>query len=79
MPKEKSKPKKERSSNYEEKVVIKGTLDNVLKVSVPKPKPKEERRVVPNVGRIGNVFDMFIYLQVCTLIWVKCPCSVSLN
>ncbi|WP_281502606.1 hypothetical protein [Arenibacter sp. F20364] len=42
MPKEKSKSKKERSSNYEEKVVIKGTLDDVLKVSVPKPKQKKK-------------------------------------
>lgn len=36
------KNKKERSSNYEEKVVIKGTLDDVLKVSVPKPKQKKK-------------------------------------
>lgn len=34
--------KKERSSRYEEKVVIKGTLDDVLKVSVPKPKQKKK-------------------------------------
>lgn len=39
---EKSKSKKERSTNYEEKVVIKGTLDDVLKVSVPKPKKKNK-------------------------------------
>lgn len=36
------KSKKERSSNYEEKVVIKGTLDDVLKVSVPKSKQKKK-------------------------------------
>ncbi len=42
MPKEKSKSKKELSSNYEEKVVIKGTLDDVLKVSVPKPKQNKK-------------------------------------
>ena len=34
---EELKSKKERFNNYEEKVVIKGTLDDVLKVSVPKP------------------------------------------
>ncbi|GBF21189.1 MULTISPECIES: hypothetical protein [Arenibacter] len=36
------KSKKERSNNYEEKLVIKGTLDDVLKVSVPKPKQKKK-------------------------------------
>ena len=34
--------KKERSDKYEEKVVIKGTLDDVLKASVPKPKQKKK-------------------------------------
>jgi len=43
MPKEKSKSKKERSGNYEEKVVIKGSLDDVLKASVPKPKQKDKK------------------------------------
>lgn len=42
MSQEKKKSKKERSSNYEKKVVIKGTLDDVLKVSVPKPKQKNK-------------------------------------
>jgi hypothetical protein len=37
------KSKKERSGNYEEKVVIKGTLDDVLKVSVPRPKQKDKK------------------------------------
>ncbi len=34
------KKQKERSNKYEDKVKIKGTLDDVLKVSVPKKKEK---------------------------------------
>lgn len=35
------KPKKERTDKYEEKLHIKGTLDQVLKVSVPKKDKKK--------------------------------------
>ena len=41
MTKKKSKPKQEKPLN------IKGTLDDVLKVSVPKPKDKDS-------GGVGN-------------------------
>lgn len=41
MSKEKPKEKKPRSTKYEEKVHINTTLDDVLKVSVPKPKEKK--------------------------------------
>ncbi|WP_262627047.1 hypothetical protein [Winogradskyella tangerina] len=34
----KEKNKKERAKKYEEKLSIDGTLDDVLKISVPKPK-----------------------------------------
>tara|TARA_R110002051_G_scaffold149010_1_gene221540 strand:+ start:6625 stop:6753 length:129 start_codon:yes stop_codon:yes gene_type:complete len=37
------KQKKERSNKYEEKVHINTTLDDVLKVSIPKPKEKKEK------------------------------------
>tara|TARA_R110002049_G_scaffold304060_4_gene498958 strand:+ start:7791 stop:7922 length:132 start_codon:yes stop_codon:yes gene_type:complete len=43
MVKENSKQKKERSNTYEEKVHINTTLDDVLKVSVPKPKDKDKK------------------------------------
>lgn len=40
MKKNKKQPKK-RSENYEKKLVIDGTLDEVLKVSVPKKEKKD--------------------------------------
>jgi dsDNA-binding SOS-regulon protein len=39
MKKKKKEPKK-RSDKYEKKLSIDGTLDEVLKVSVPRPKKK---------------------------------------
>ncbi|MEZ4777949.1 MAG: hypothetical protein R2786_01035 [Flavobacteriaceae bacterium] len=41
--KENKKEKKERAEKYEKKLTIYGTLDDVLKVSVPKPKEKETK------------------------------------
>lgn len=38
---EEKKQKKERAEKYDKKLSIDGTLDDVLKVSVPKPKTKE--------------------------------------
>ena len=35
------KDKKERAKKYEKKLTIDGDLDDVLKVSVPKPKKKD--------------------------------------
>ena len=35
--------KKERAEKYEKKLKIDGALDDVLKVSVPKPKEKETK------------------------------------
>ena len=40
------KPKKKRANKYEDKVHIDGTLDEVLKVSAPSPKVKEEKEEV---------------------------------
>lgn len=37
------KNKKERTKKYEKKLTIEGTLDDVLKVSIPKPKEKETK------------------------------------
>jgi len=37
------KEKKERAKNYDKKLSIDGSLDDVLKVSVPKPKEKETK------------------------------------
>ena len=37
------KKKKERAEKYEKKLKIDGALDDVLKVSVPKPKEKETK------------------------------------
>ena len=39
--KDKTKKKKERAEKYEKKLKIEGSLDEVLKVSVPKPKEKK--------------------------------------
>jgi len=36
--------KKERAKEYEEKLSIDGDLDDVLKVSVPKPEDKDESK-----------------------------------
>lgn len=36
----KTTPKKVRESKYEDKLAIKGTLDDVLKISVPKSPKK---------------------------------------
>jgi len=41
MLKKTKKEKKERAKEYDKKLVIDGTLDDVLKVSVPKEKPKK--------------------------------------
>ena len=38
-----NKNKKKRAQKYEKKLSIGGSLDNVLKVSVPKTKEKEEK------------------------------------
>ncbi|WP_347373680.1 hypothetical protein [Aequorivita sp. Q41] len=37
------KPEKERSEKYEDKLHINTSLDDVLKVSVPKPKDKKPK------------------------------------
>ncbi len=42
MTKKKAPKKKERKEKYEEKLVIKGTLTDVLKVSIPKDKKKND-------------------------------------
>lgn len=34
------KEKKQRTKEYEKKLKIKGTLDDVLSISIPKPKEK---------------------------------------
>ena len=39
----KKKEKKPRTDAYEKKLTINGTLDDVLKVSVPKKKDKETK------------------------------------
>ena len=39
----KKKENKERSKEYDKKLTIDGTLDDVLKVSLPKPKEKETK------------------------------------
>ncbi len=41
MAEEKNKKKKERAEKYEKKLKIDGTLDEVLIVSVPRPKEKK--------------------------------------
>ena len=38
MQTKKQKPEKKRASKYDKKLKIKGDLEQVLKVSVPKPK-----------------------------------------
>lgn len=39
----KNKTKKQRSETYDKKLKIEGTLDDVLKVSIPKEKEKEDK------------------------------------
>lgn len=41
MSDKKNKPKKKRAKEYDKKLVIDGTLDEVLKVSVPHTKKKK--------------------------------------
>lgn len=41
MTEEKNKEKKQRAEKYEKKLKIEGSFDDVLKVSVPKPKEKK--------------------------------------
>tara|TARA_R100000935_G_scaffold13736_5_gene27651 strand:- start:79400 stop:79570 length:171 start_codon:yes stop_codon:yes gene_type:complete len=43
MVKKDSKNKKSRTDAYEKKLTIDGTLDDVLKISVPKKKEKETK------------------------------------
>lgn len=43
MAKKKVKPKKKRSEKYERKLAIAGTLDEVLRVSVPVAKPQAKK------------------------------------
>ncbi len=38
------KNKKERAEKYDEKLSIDGTLDDVLRLTVPEPKEKEEAK-----------------------------------
>ncbi len=42
MTKKKKEPKKERAKEYDKKLVIDGTLDEVLKVSIPRTKDKKQ-------------------------------------
>lgn len=43
MDKKKEKSKKERAKKYDEKLSVEGTLDDVLKISVDKPRKSKKK------------------------------------